>query len=127
MSERECLFCGVSEDRVLSVRRRDGYTLGCGIESNTESGFDYEELSERHRWADWHDAELARLGLKPEVFDQYRRASEADIRWADCEHRVSGHIVAEETITASDEYGYGIDKGQCIECGKKDATAEVMS
>lgn len=127
MSERDCLFCGISEDEVRAVRRRDGYTLGCGIESNTENGFDYDELSPRHRWADWKDADLARMELKPEVFDQYRRATASDIQWADCEHRVRGHIVAEKTITASDDYGYGIEKGQCIECRKKNAIAEAVA
>lgn len=122
MAERECLFCGVSEAEVRAVRRRDGYTLGCGIESNTENGFDYDELSEHHRWADWKDAELTRMGIKPAAFDRYRRANDSDIRWADCEDRLRGHTPSLKTV-ARDDYGYGIEKGQCIECGKKNADA----
>ena len=36
-----CLICGISRSVVDAVRNREGYTLGCSIESNTEAGFYY--------------------------------------------------------------------------------------
>ena len=69
-----CLICGISRVEVDAVRKREGYTLGCGIESNTEAGFYYDELSPRHRWRPWKDSELTRMGIKPEVVEHYRTA-----------------------------------------------------
>lgn len=115
MSARECLHCGENEAVVIAVRRKDGYTLGCGVESNTEAGYDYEELSERHRWADWRDSDLARFGVKPEAFEKHRRTQ--DFAWGiACEDTVRGHTPAEK-----DDAEFGMKKGQCWACGKMPA------
>lgn len=74
MTARSCLICDVAETEVATVRQREGYTLGCGTETNTEAGFDYTELSPRHRWADWRDGELAGRGIEPSEFERFRRA-----------------------------------------------------
>lgn len=113
MAERSCLFCGVTEAKVIAVRARDRYTLGCGIESNTENGFDYEELSPRHRWAPWNDTELDRMGLKPEVFDQYRTTMESGIRYAACDDTKRGHFYPDR----DDAERFGMRLDQCWGCG----------
>lgn len=111
MSERACLICGVTEAEVVAVRNRDGYTLGCGIESNTENGFDYDELSPRHRWKPWRDAELGRMGIKPEAYDRYRMTMEAGIRYAACIDTRRGHVY----VTEADRYSP--PAGTCWGCG----------
>lgn len=113
-----CLFCGITRQEVNATRMRDGYTLGCGIESNTEAGFDYEELSPRHRWAAWRDLELHRMGIKPEAFEKYRNSRAFSIQYAACEDTVIGHLPSEGT--EEDRQVFGTSKGQCITCGKKD-------
>jgi hypothetical protein len=113
MADHSCLICGITEAEVVAVRRRDGYTLGCGIESNTEHGFDYEELSPRHRWAPWSDRELGRMGLKPEVFDRYRTTIEAGIRYAPCADTKRGHFYP----TPSDADAFGMPIDRCWGCG----------
>lgn len=113
MSEKSCLICGVSRAEVDATRRSKGYTLGCGVESNTESGFDYEELSPRHRWAPWTDRHLAVWGIKPEAFDKYRESVEMGIRYASCEDTVRGHVRA----TSGDSELFGFPVGTCIGCG----------
>jgi hypothetical protein len=110
---RSCLFCGITEAEVIAVRKRDGYTLGCGIETNTENGFDYDELSPRHRWAPWRDNELDRMGLKPEAFDRYRTTIEGGIRYAPCDDTKRGHFYP--THSDSDEFGMPLDR--CWGCG----------
>lgn len=109
---RECLICGTTREEVDAVRRRHGYTLGCGIESNTEAGFDYEELSPRHRWSPWRDSDLDRAGIRPNAFSKYRTATHAEIQYAACEDTKQGHV------QASDELGLGLEPGQCFLCGK---------
>lgn len=117
-----CLICGVSEAEVKRVRSKDGYTLGCGIESNTEAGFDYEELSPRHRWRQWNAAELQSAGIKPEVWDKYRLSRADYLMWAACEDRVRGHVLSDGS--EEDRYFFGTEAGQCITCGKKDLQPE---
>ena len=113
MSGKNCLICGVSRAIVDATRRSKGYTLGCGIESNTEGGFDYEELSPRHRWAPWTDRYLAAWGIKPEAFDNYRESGEMGIRYASCEDTVRGHSFA----TPADASEWGVAIGACMNCG----------
>lgn len=115
MTNRSCLFCGVTEAEVNDVRRREHYTLGCGIEHNTENGFDYEELSPRHRWAPWSDRELDRMGLKPEAYDRYRTTIMAGIQYADCEDTKLGHFYPEDY----EQPHPGLPSGECWNCGKK--------
>lgn len=93
------------------MRKRDRYTLGCGIESNTENGHDYEELSPRHRWAPWRDAELVRMGIKPEACERYRTADWPTIQYAACDDTQRGHVY----VTESD--GYSPPVGTCWQCG----------
>lgn len=109
-----CLICGITRAEVQAVRSRDGYTLGCGIESNTENGFDYEELSPRHRWAPWRDAELDRMGIRAEAFERYRTTMEAGVRYAACADTKRGHVIATDDDVR--EWGYGV--GQCLACGR---------
>lgn len=114
----DCLICGISKAEVIGIRNRDGYTLGCGIESNTENGYDYEELSPRHRWAPWRDADLDRMGLKRHAFDRYRTTIESGIRYAACDDTKRGHVYP--TQSDSDSYGMPID--MCWGCGKTAGT-----
>lgn len=113
-----CLLCGISRAEVDDVRSRDGYTLGCGIESNTENGFDYEELSPRHRWAPWRDAELAGMGIRPEAFERYRTTSSHSIHYAACADRVQGHVYS----THDDPYSP--PAGTCWNCGARKSTEQ---
>jgi len=113
--ERTCLYCGISEAEVIATRNREGYTLGCGIERSTESGLDYEELSERHRWADWKDAELDRMGIKPEAYEKHRRSTIFNIQWAACDDTKRGHAPATYDDVTEMFANY---TGQCIACGK---------
>lgn len=112
-----CLICGISRAEVDAVRHREGYTIGCGIESNTEAGFDYEELSPRHRWRPWKDSELTRMGIKPEVVDRYRTFTIFELQYAACEGTVHGHT------PASSEWAEfsGMKEGQCLKCWKEQA------
>lgn len=123
MSSEEivCLFCGVTKEEVLFTRRRDGYTLGCGIESHTENGYDWDELSPKHRWADWQDRELKKQGIAPEFYEEYRRVSIFDIEWADCEHTLTGHRYIE---TLEQAELFGLKPGTCMKCGKTSPFAE---
>ena len=116
MTERSCLICGITEAEVIATRNRDGYTLGCGIEHNTENGFDYDELSPRHRWAPWRDSELDRMGIKPDAYDRYRTIAEVGIRYAPCADTKRGHVYA----APDDEFGY--PAGRCYGCGRPKAT-----
>ena len=112
-----CLICGISRVEVDAVRKREGYILGCGIEYNTEAGFDYEEPSPRRRWRPWKDSELTRMGIKPEVVDHYRTAQEIDILYAPCEDTVQGH----KMITEDDAFLVNIGRtiGTCVSCGEE--------
>lgn len=104
------------------MRSREGYTLGCGIESNTENGFDYDELSPRHRWAPWRDAELLRMGIRPEAFVRYRTAAAHAIQYAACADTKSGHVY----VTKDDPYSPAV--GTCWKCGgheTRDASPHV--
>jgi hypothetical protein len=121
MSERSCLICGITEAEVIATRNRDGYTLGCGIESNTENGYDYDELSPRHRWAPWRDAELDRMGLKPEAFDRYRTVMESGIRYAACADTKRGHVYPNRAD--ADEFGITVDT--CWGCGARAVAAST--
>ena len=112
-----CLICGISRAEVNAVRNREGYTLGCGIESNTEAGFDYDELSPRHRWRPWKDSELTLMGIKPEVVDHYRTAQEIDILYAPCEDTVQGHKMITEDDAFLEDIGGTI--GTCVFCGEE--------
>lgn len=120
MTDRSCLICGTTEAEVIGVRKRDGYTLGCGIETNTENGYDYDELSPRHRWAPWRDTELDRMGLKPEMFERYRSTIEGGIRYAPCEHTKRGHFYP----THSESEEFGIPARECWGCGKPESTVQ---
>ena len=118
-SERTCLHCGIGEAQVKVVRAREGYTLGCGIESNTEAGFDYEELSSQHRWAPWKDGDLKYMGIKPEAYEEYRTTMSGDLMYAACDDMLRGHRIASEDIYFDDYLMHPI--GECIECGYKDS------
>ena len=109
----DCLICGITRAEVDAVRSRDGYTLGCGIESNTENGYDYEELSPRHRWAPWRDSELDRMGIRAEAFDRYRTTMEAGILLAACVDTKRGHIY----VTEHDKFSPPV--GTCWGCGAR--------
>lgn len=118
-TDRTCLFCGISEAEVLHTQSKEGYTLGCGVESNTENGFDYEELSPRHRWKSWSDNEIQKLGVVPEKYDTYRRKTVFNIQYSPCLDQIRGHQYA----TGAPE-DYGLEEGQCWSCGKKKDSQE---
>ncbi|MBK0419980.1 hypothetical protein JD276_13160 [Leucobacter sp. CSA1] len=111
--KQRCLICGITRQQVQYVRNREGYTLGCGIESNTEDGYDYEELSPKHRWAPWRDKHLAEMGIKPEAFDRYRTEIAAGVAYAACEDTVRGH-----NYNRGDSKEFGVANGECWVCGK---------
>lgn len=112
--QRDCKICGISEAEVIAVRNRDGYTLGCGIESNTEAGFDYEELSPRHRWALWRDRELDLMGIKAEAYGRYRESDWSSIQYAACDDTKAGHYFVKEP----NEF-LSLPVGTCMACGKR--------
>lgn len=79
-----CLQCGESRETV----KANGYI--CGIMSGGEE----PELMHdwpQHRWRDWTDTELKRLGILPEFFDQYRRTPEDEFQFVDCAHLGQEH------------------------------------
>ena len=107
MSERACLNCGETPSSI----KRHGIVL-CGI----MSGGEQPELSEEfptHRWADWSDAALARVGIKPEAFERHRRTPLRHLEWVGCEDTVRGHNPA----TEDDVPDWADRVGQCTFCG----------
>lgn len=115
--ERECLNCGETKASI----KRQGITL-CGI----EGGYEYRELEHEfpnHRWADWRDDELARMGVKPEAFGRHRRTNALTFQWIACEDTVRGHRPSPK----DDIEFMGVVKGQCILCGKTPVSTEPES
>lgn len=106
-----CLHCGQSREE---VKRNQTYcatlTSGEYIEVDAEW--------ERHRWADWSDADLRRSGIREEAFEKHRRSSVFDLQWAGCEDTVRGHAPSDGS--AEHREVFGTVKGQCTLCGKKD-------
>ena len=103
----ECLQCGQRR----SVVRAERYFC-CTI-----SGYETPEVDqewERHRWADWSDRELDRLGVKAEAYDKHRRTDASVFPWIDCDDTKLGHLPADEETAA----GWGIPVGDCCLCGK---------
>jgi hypothetical protein len=106
-----CLQCEQSRAEVKAKE-----TI-CGI----VEGYEYRELVAewpRHHWRDWSDRTLAGIGIRPERYDEYRRASGMSLQYAACEDTVRGHIPATQE---SDYDDFGARVGQCIACGKKGA------
>lgn len=102
-----CLHCG---ETPASIKRRD--IVVCGI----MSGYEQPELSEefpRHRWADWNDRELDRLGVAPHAYDKNRRTAITVIEYIPCEDTKIGHIIA----TEQEDLDWVDRLGQCISCG----------
>lgn len=110
-----CLHCGISRAEVNAVRKREGYTLGCGVESNTEAGFDYEELSERHKWSPWSDKQLRKAGIKESAMSRYRTSCEIEIIYAPCDDTVHGH----SWVFGEDAKLHGLPVGLCVNCGQR--------
>lgn len=86
-SSTECLNCGETRGAVRAE------SLSCGT-------VDYfGELSDefdRHRWADWNDKELTRLGIAPMFLHLYRRKSIYDFQHTPCEHTGKDHKYKEQ-------------------------------
>lgn len=108
---RSCLNCGIERSVVRTVRRAEGYTLGCGFESTSENGTEFDEISSHHRWAPWSDGELANMALRPEAFDRYRMCSVDEVMYAVCDDTLRGH-----SFGAGFE-DLGIDPDECFFCG----------
>lgn len=109
---RECLQCGQTP---AEIKTRN--TI-CGI----EGGHEYRELEhewERHRWADWSDKELARAGIKPEVFEKHRRTPVMSLEWVGCNDTRTGHLPA--TQEAIDDW-VASRIGECVHCGHDTTT-----
>lgn len=80
-----CLQCGETREVVKA------HQYSCAIMSGGETiEVDYE--FPRHRWADWTDKELARRGIKPEHFEEYRRADRWTLQYVNCEHLGREHV-----------------------------------
>lgn len=109
----QCLYCGIEYAVVVKVRNRDGYTLGCGLEYNSEGGEYYEELSPQHRWSPWPDKFLASMGILPEKFEKYRLEPYLSMGYAPCEDKIHGHSTAEQ-----DDEEFNMKTGHCWRCGK---------
>lgn len=104
--EKACLNCGQTPSEI----KRD-QTI-CGI----EEGYEYKELAyewPRHRWADWTDKELGRMGIVPAAFDKHRRTSVTSLQWVGCADTVRGHSFVEKP-----DPEFGIKAGQCFACGQ---------
>lgn len=109
--DRHCLHC----DETKASLKREGIAL-CGI----VSGYYEPELTDewpRHRWADWTDRELDRMGIRPEAYDKHRRTLILHMEWVGCEDTKRGHVPSDGS--AEDFEFLGVRKGQCIACGKK--------
>ena len=123
MAERECLNCGETPSSI----KRDRIVL-CGI----VEGYETPELAyefPHHRWADWQDGELSRMGVNPEAFDKHRRTPAMHFQWLACEDMVRGHIpLTAEQIAEDAKHKWpmwdGMKPGQCLACGKMPADTE---
>lgn len=107
MAERECLNCGETKSSI----KRQGIVL-CGI----MGGYECPELEyefPHHQWADWSDAFLTRMGVKPEAFDRHRRTRAMSFEYIPCEELVQGH-----RISFDGDAEFGMKPGQCWLCGK---------
>lgn len=107
-----CLQCGESRSRV-HAESLFCVTISGGLQPEVDQEW------ERHRWADWNDAELARFGVKPEAFERHRRTDASTFGWIDCEDLARGHIYA----TAQDHDSYGWPIGRCLACYQLDPNA----
>lgn len=104
----ECLHCGETPESI----KRDRIVV-CGIMEGYELAYEFP----RHRWADWRDSELARLGVKPEAYEKHRRTPLLHFAWMGCEDTLRGHHI----LTRDGAYGR---RGQCTVCGKFPADVE---
>lgn len=82
-----CLHCGQHRD---SREVRNGETYCATVDYFGEVDAEWD----KHHWADWSDAELARMGLSEGSFDEHRRTSifglDQPAREATCERE--GHL-----------------------------------
>lgn len=107
--ERRCLQCDETKASIKAER-----IAVCGI----VSGYYEPELTDewpRHRWKDWTDRELDRMGIKPEAYEKHRRTLVRHLEWVGCEDTKRGHAPATEE---SDWEDFGCRIGQCIACGQ---------
>lgn len=105
--DRRCLHC----DETKASIRANGIMV-CGI----MEGYEVQELVEEfphHRWADWNDRELGRIGVRKDAFRRHRRTRLVDMQWIACDDTVRGHIPAK----AEDVHVMASYVGQCILCG----------
>jgi hypothetical protein len=108
--DRKCLQCGETKFSLKAQR-----IIMCAI----EGGYEYREIEAewpRHRWADWRDDELDRMGIRPEAYEKHRRSDVFNLQWAGCEDTKRGHVLATKE---SDWADFGCRIGQCISCGKR--------
>ena len=62
----------------------------------------------RHRWADWSNAELSRLGILPEFMGLYRRHNIESFRFIRCDHQGREHKPGDKEL--------GIPDHICVGC-----------
>lgn len=104
-AELACLHCGQTK---AEIKRNETF---CGI----VSGYEYRELEAewpRHRWADWRDTELDRMGILPEAYDRHRRESVMTTQYVACADTKRGHVYPRK-----EDAEFGIPEDQCWACG----------
>lgn len=101
MPKDNCLNCGEHRETV----KRHGYHC-----ATVDYFGECHEEWPRHRWADWTDKELAKLGILPEHMDKYRRVNGGDMQFIDCSHQGRKHT------QYSGEPGTGPGPNICIAC-----------
>ena len=109
-AERSCLQCGETPTSIY----RQGIVL-CGI----VGGYEYRELEvewPRHRWADWTDGELARLGVVQAAYDRHRRTPAMHFEWIAFEDTLHGHSWVE---TEEEAEFWELEIGRCAGCGAR--------
>ena len=88
MTNQHCLQCGESR---AAVKREGLYCADVAYDG--EPAYEWD----RHRWRDWTDKELARVGILPEHYDKYRRAEVYDLNFINCADKGREHIPFEES------------------------------
>jgi hypothetical protein len=99
-----CLQCG---QRKSDVRTQSLFccTIGGGESPEVDQEWAH------HRWADWHDDELTRFGVKPEAFDKHRRTDASTFQWIACDDTVRGHHFVDDVT----EFDW-VEAGRCVFC-----------
>lgn len=108
VADPDCLQCGEKRSRARSES-----LFCCTVSVGEQTEVDQEW--EHHRWADWTDRELDRVGIKAAAYDKHRRTAATLLSWVDCDDTKIGHSPADEDAVGA----MWVDRiGQCLRCGQ---------